>query len=204
MPAGTSLSRSRERPGRLQPSGSRLRSRKRPALLFGLDVARRRAARDVAPRCAYSRSPGARELDLLRSPERPEPGQRRAMARSHRAIRPSCASTVTPGHIAMFRTACAIAFTTSTASRADTAKGFAEHLVPLEIGGANDVRNLWPQSLGDSKRKDEVEDALRVAVCVSHTLTLASAQAAIARNWTATPVGLPAVRARHYVEDERW
>jgi len=79
-----------------------------------------------------------------------------------------------------------------------------DHLVPLEIGGANDVRNLWPQSLGDSKRKDEVEDALRVAVCVSHTLTLASAQAAIARNWTATPVGLPAVRARHYVENERW
>jgi hypothetical protein len=78
-----------------------------------------------------------------------------------------------------------------------------DHLVPLEIGGANDVRNLWPQSLGDSKRKDEVEDALRVAVCVSHTLTLASAQAAIARNWTATPVGLPAVRARHYVENER-
>ena len=77
-----------------------------------------------------------------------------------------------------------------------------EHL-PLEIGGANDVRNLWPQLLGDSKRKDEVEDALRVAVCVKHTLTLASAQAAIARNWTATPVGLPAVRARHYVENER-
>ena len=74
-----------------------------------------------------------------------------------------------------------------------------DHLVPLEIGGANDVRNLWPQSLGDSKRKDEVEDALRVAVCVKHTLTLASAQAAIARNWTATPVGLPAVQQHHYV-----
>ncbi len=78
-----------------------------------------------------------------------------------------------------------------------------DHLIPLEIGGANDVRNLWPQKLAESKVKDRVEDDLRVAVCVRHTLTLADAQAAIARNWTATPVGLPAVREHHYAEDER-
>ena len=78
-----------------------------------------------------------------------------------------------------------------------------DHLIPLETGGSNDVRNLWPQPLGESKRKDEVENALRVAVCVRHTLTLASAQAAIARNWTSTPVGLPAVHEHYYPEDER-
>jgi hypothetical protein len=78
-----------------------------------------------------------------------------------------------------------------------------EHLVPLEIGGANDERNLWPQPLAESKRKDEVENGLRVAVCVRHTIPLAAAQAAIARNWTTTPVGLPAVREHHYPEDER-
>jgi hypothetical protein len=72
-----------------------------------------------------------------------------------------------------------------------------DHLVPLEIGGANDERNLWPQPLAESKRKDEVENELRVAVCVRHTITLATAQAAIARNWTATPVGLPAFREYH-------
>jgi hypothetical protein len=79
----------------------------------------------------------------------------------------------------------------------------AEHLVPLEIGGSNDVRNLWPQTLAASRAKDRVEDELHEAVCYRHTVTLASAQAAIARNWTATPVGLPAVREHHYPEDER-
>jgi hypothetical protein len=49
----------------------------------------------------------------------------------------------------------------------------------------------------------KVEDALHEAVCYRHTLTLAAAQAAIARNWTQTPVGLPAVREHHYAEDER-
>jgi hypothetical protein len=79
-----------------------------------------------------------------------------------------------------------------------------DHLIPLETGGSNDERNLWPQPLAESKRKDEVENALRVAVCVRHTLTLADAQAAIARNWTTTPVGLPAIREHHYSsEDER-
>jgi hypothetical protein len=34
------------------------------------------------------------------------------------------------------------------------------------------------------KKKTKVEDALLEAVCYRHTLTLASAQAAIARNWT--------------------
>jgi hypothetical protein len=73
-----------------------------------------------------------------------------------------------------------------------------DHLIPLESGGSNDERNLWPQPLAESKRKDEVENALRVAVCVRHMLTLSEAQAAIARNWTATPVGLPAIREHHY------
>jgi hypothetical protein len=73
-----------------------------------------------------------------------------------------------------------------------------EH-IPLELGGApEDLRNVWPEPKTDAKRKDEVEDALLSATCYRHTLTLASAQAAIARNWTATPVGLPAIREHHY------
>ena len=78
-----------------------------------------------------------------------------------------------------------------------------DHLIPLETGGSNDERNLWPQPLAESRVKDRVEDELHAAVCVRHTLTLVAAQAAIARNWTATPVGLPAVREHHYPEDER-
>jgi hypothetical protein len=78
-----------------------------------------------------------------------------------------------------------------------------DHLIPLEAGGSNDVRNLWPQTFAESRQKDEVENALHEAVCYQHTLTLAAAQAAIARNWTATPVGLPAIREHHYAEDNQ-
>lgn len=79
-----------------------------------------------------------------------------------------------------------------------------DHLVNLSLGGApEDLRNVWPEPEAEAKRKDEVEDALLEAVCYRHTLTLAAAQAAIARNWTATPVGLPAIREHHYAEDAR-
>jgi hypothetical protein len=79
-----------------------------------------------------------------------------------------------------------------------------DHAVPLSLGGApEDLRNVWPEPKAEAKRKDEVEDALLAAACYRHTMTLAAAQAAIARNWTATPVGLPAVQARHDVENER-
>lgn len=58
-----------------------------------------------------------------------------------------------------------------------------DHLVPLELGGANSTSNLWPE-LGDSPNaKDSVENHLRSQVC-SGKMTLAVAQAAIARNWT--------------------
>ena len=64
------------------------------------------------------------------------------------------------------------------------------------LGGApEDLRNVWPEPRADAKRKDEVEGALLAAACYRHTLTLEAAQAAIARNWTTTPVGLPAIRA---------
>jgi hypothetical protein len=64
--------------------------------------------------------------------------------------------------------------------------------------GPRDLRNVWPEPKAEARRKDEVEDELHEAVCYRHTLTLAAAQAAIARNWTSTPVGLSAVQAHHY------
>ena len=66
-----------------------------------------------------------------------------------------------------------------------------DHLIPLELGGANDVHSLWPQRFADSEVKDRVESALHEAVCVEHTLSLKQAQAAIARDWTRIPVGIP-------------
>jgi hypothetical protein len=70
-----------------------------------------------------------------------------------------------------------------------------DHLVPLELGGSSDVRNLWPEpdqgspSQFDStdsygmNAKDGVEDRLHAAVC-SGQVSLAAAQQAIATDWT--------------------
>jgi len=67
-----------------------------------------------------------------------------------------------------------------------------DHLIPLELGGANDVRNLWPQPRNEARAKDHIEDALHVAVC-SGDMPLVDAQRRIARDWrhaVAAP-GLP-------------
>jgi hypothetical protein len=60
--------------------------------------------------------------------------------------------------------------------------GELDHLVPLELGGANDAANLWPEAGAIPNPKDAVENALREAVCAGQ-VTLARAQRAIARNW---------------------
>ena len=57
-----------------------------------------------------------------------------------------------------------------------------DHLVPLELGGANDARNLWPQPRTEARRKDRVEDALHDAVCAGR-MRLVDAQARIERDW---------------------
>ena len=57
-----------------------------------------------------------------------------------------------------------------------------DHLVSLELGGANDAANLWPESPPTPNPKDKVENALHAAVC-SGQVTLAAAQNAIATNW---------------------
>jgi hypothetical protein len=57
-----------------------------------------------------------------------------------------------------------------------------DHLVSLEIGGANDIANLWPEVGKQPNPKDAVENALHKAVC-SGTVTLAAAQQAIASDW---------------------
>lgn len=63
-----------------------------------------------------------------------------------------------------------------------------DHLVPLVLGGSNDVTNLWPQlsdlpGVGFLNSKDAVESALGRAVCAGK-VDLATAQRAIALDWT--------------------
>jgi hypothetical protein len=64
----------------------------------------------------------------------------------------------------------------------DSATSELDHLVSLELGGSNDITNLWPEAGSVPNPKDKVENALRRAVC-DGKVTLAAAQRAIATNW---------------------
>jgi hypothetical protein len=63
-----------------------------------------------------------------------------------------------------------------------------DHLVSLELGGANDPGNLWPQSYTtrpwNARVKDSLEDRLHALVC-SGKVPLAEAQRAIRTDWIA-------------------
>lgn len=63
-------------------------------------------------------------------------------------------------------------------------RGELDHLVSLELGGSNDMRNLWPQYGPRPNRKDAYENELHAAVC-NGSMTLAAAQKAIVNpaNW---------------------
>lgn len=61
-----------------------------------------------------------------------------------------------------------------------------DYLIPPELGGSEDERNLWPQKYDsgkwNSRVKDALEDRLVTMVCAG-TLPLEEAQQAIARDW---------------------
>ncbi len=62
-----------------------------------------------------------------------------------------------------------------------------DYLVTPALGGADDLRNLWPHSYAavwNARVKDALEDRLRDMVC-SGNLDLAEAQREIAENWIA-------------------
>lgn len=63
-----------------------------------------------------------------------------------------------------------------------------DHLVSLELGGSNDVSNLWPQAYTtrpyNAHRKDVLENRLHALVCAGK-LPLADAQKAISTAWIA-------------------
>ncbi|MGQ0617385.1 MAG: hypothetical protein ACT4PW_10415 [Acidimicrobiia bacterium] len=50
-----------------------------------------------------------------------------------------------------------------------------DYLIPLELGGSNEIANLWPQPVDGVAAKDAVEAALAEMVC-DGTLALAEAQ----------------------------
>lgn len=68
---------------------------------------------------------------------------------------------------------------------ADHAAYELDHLIPLELGGDNGPRNLWPEPGSIPNPKDALENRLHDLVCEG-SLSLVTAQAEIATNWVAT------------------
>ena len=67
-----------------------------------------------------------------------------------------------------------------------------DHLISLELGGTNDLKNLWPQPYNPkpgAKEKDSVENILHRQVCTG-TITLQQAQKAISTDWYAVYLSL--------------
>lgn len=68
-----------------------------------------------------------------------------------------------------------------------------DHLISLELGGSNDISNLWPeaaQPIPGFHEKDKVENYLHEQVC-SGKVTLQQAQLEIANNWEEVYKSLP-------------
>ncbi len=62
-----------------------------------------------------------------------------------------------------------------------------DHLVPLELGGSNDIANLWPEAAEPRPgfhEKDKVENYLHDQMCAG-AIPLQQAQTQIATNWLA-------------------
>ncbi len=60
-----------------------------------------------------------------------------------------------------------------------------DHLISLELGGSNDIKNLWPQTYSgewNAHVKDKLEDHLHSLVC-SGAMSLPDAQKAISSDW---------------------
>jgi hypothetical protein len=63
-----------------------------------------------------------------------------------------------------------------------------DHLISLELGGSNSIRNLWPESYVtqplNAHTKDKLENKLHTLIC-SGKLPVAQAQQEIAHDWIA-------------------
>jgi hypothetical protein len=62
-----------------------------------------------------------------------------------------------------------------------------DHLISLELGGSNDIANLWPEAASPQPgfhQKDQLENTLHKEVCSGAT-TLQQAQLEIATDWLA-------------------
>jgi hypothetical protein len=62
-----------------------------------------------------------------------------------------------------------------------------DHIISLELGGSNDIANLYPESAAPApgfRIKDKLENKLHDLVC-NGQITLAAARTGVASNWQA-------------------
>lgn len=63
-----------------------------------------------------------------------------------------------------------------------------DHLISLEDGGSNDIRNLWPQSYitqpWNARRKDHLENLIHAKICKGE-ISLAQGQLMLSSGWIA-------------------
>jgi hypothetical protein len=81
---------------------------------------------------------------------------------------------------------------------ADSALYEVDHFIPLELGGSNDITNLWPEPYDPypgAHEKDAVENYLHDLVCAG-SMSLEDAQTAIATDWYAVfqTIAVPVTR----------
>src|SRR5204863_4842223 len=69
-----------------------------------------------------------------------------------------------------------------------------DHLISLELGGSNSIKNLWPEKQPGARSKDKLENSLHADVC-NGTLKLRQAQRRIVHWWRYAPYGALAAAA---------
>ena len=57
-----------------------------------------------------------------------------------------------------------------------------DHLISLELGGSNSIKNLWPEKQPGARSKDKLENSLHRDVC-DGTISLRAAQKQIVHWW---------------------
>ena len=57
-----------------------------------------------------------------------------------------------------------------------------DHLISLELGGSNDLTNLWPEPIAEAHVKDRLENYLHAQICAGK-MQLPDVQKRIATNW---------------------
>ena len=132
------------------------------------------------------------------------PAARKPLAARRKAAPRSCGTRHPSAKVARFDAAiCASAFHTSDIRNVPQSEKFAvereygmspgfygrtieiDHIIPLELGGSNDIANLFPEpgsGAAGYRAKDRLENKLHALVCAGQ-LTLSAVQAQITSDW---------------------